>query len=374
MNELSLNQNDSFLQSLGLPRLVQHHPLNHFDFSKAGRRILVIGPMGSGKTEYSARVWRDSLIALKKSPQIGQLCTTGQADRRKVFFVRSSLDSGRFLDYPADALAYRGGYERLGGSTSFMRDSFELEELLAKHPQIGTWIIDEASFYDERLAWVVKRESEVNGRIFIFPTLILNFRREIFNTTARFLIDTASDLFALTAYCEHPDCLNDATHTYRYYLIDGQECPAPYFDPLLIVGGDRIKNNPREPNYCARCEEHHYLPGKEYTFLVLKPLGQEAMRGNCEPLQGELTLLSQSVRDSALANNFIQKFTSSNRHSQEILRSLDLPCLAERALLYLFTEAKLLKASQFSDLAKDLSLDRVYLRARLRDCGSDIDL
>ena len=55
------------LKSLGFPNLRFHNPFNHFDFTRAGRRILVIGPMGSGKTEYSARVWRDSLVAQRKS-------------------------------------------------------------------------------------------------------------------------------------------------------------------------------------------------------------------------------------------------------------------------------------------------------------------
>ncbi|HQO66841.1 MAG TPA: hypothetical protein PLI66_08885, partial [Spirochaetales bacterium] len=49
---------ESFLLSLGFPSIRVHRSFDHFDFSKPGRRILVIGPMGSGKTEYSARVWR----------------------------------------------------------------------------------------------------------------------------------------------------------------------------------------------------------------------------------------------------------------------------------------------------------------------------
>jgi hypothetical protein len=43
----------------------------HFDFVQPGRRILVIGPMGSGKTEFSARVWRDAQVLLKKSAKAG---------------------------------------------------------------------------------------------------------------------------------------------------------------------------------------------------------------------------------------------------------------------------------------------------------------
>jgi thymidine kinase len=39
------------LKNLGFPDLRFHSPFNHFDFRRGGRRILVIGPMGSGKTE-----------------------------------------------------------------------------------------------------------------------------------------------------------------------------------------------------------------------------------------------------------------------------------------------------------------------------------
>ena len=104
----------SFLKSLGFPSVTVHHSFNHFDFTRPSRRILVIGPMGSGKTEFSARVWRDARVALTKSEKIGERTTTGDADRRRVFFIRSLLDAQRFPDYPDDALAYRGGYEQIG--------------------------------------------------------------------------------------------------------------------------------------------------------------------------------------------------------------------------------------------------------------------
>jgi thymidine kinase len=370
MLESNLDPNASvFLQSIGLPRVNLHHPFNHFDFSKEGRRILVIGPMGSGKTEYSSRVWRDSLVARTKSALRGRATTTNGADRRQVFFIRSSLDRGRFPEYPDDALAYRGGYERLGERIAFIRDSFELEAVIRRHPTVGTWIIDEASFYDERLAYVVRRESEENGRTFIFPTLILNFRREIFNATARLILDTCTDVFPLTAYCEHPDCLADAFFTYRHYQVDAEECPALFFDPLIVIGGDRLKDDPREPNYCSRCEEHHYLPGKEYTFLVLKPLGHEAARGNLEPLEGELRLIKDDIQSSALAQNFREKYCRGTEVHEANLRSLKVPCIAEKVLLYLLSETNLVSVEQAGRLVAGLDLDRGYLEKRLADCG-----
>ena len=143
-------QTKSYLKSLGFPDLNIHYSVNHYDFTKGNRRILVIGPMGSGKTEFSARIYRDSQIALKKSKKVSRLTTNGVADRRTVFYIRSKIDEKRFEDYPVDALAYRGGYVRLGKNIASISDSFELEKVLKKHPDAGTWVIDETGFFDKR--------------------------------------------------------------------------------------------------------------------------------------------------------------------------------------------------------------------------------
>ena len=184
----------TFLKSLGFPEVRVHHSFNHFDFSRSARRILVIGSMGSGKTEFSARIWRDSEVARRKTGAAAAQTRTDGADRRIVFFIRSALDATRFPDYPPDALPYRGGYVRCGKNIAAIADSFDLERVMAANPEAGTWVIDEASFYEERLAYVVEAASRARGLTFIFPSLVLNFRREIFNTTARLLLDTATDV------------------------------------------------------------------------------------------------------------------------------------------------------------------------------------
>lgn len=353
-----------FLKSLGFPQVRVHHPFNHFDFVRPSRRILVIGPMGSGKTEYSSRVWRDSRVALEKSDTLAQQTATDGADRRKVHFIRSMLDAGRFPDYPTDALAFRGGYERCGDAIAQISDSFGLERALNEHPEVGTWIVDEASFYDERIAYVVHKHSEQRGLIFVFPTLILNFRRSIFNSTAQLLLELATDVFPLTAYCEHPECLKDSFYTYRYYLVEGEECPALYFDPLIIVGGDRQKDDPKEPNYCTRCDEHHVLPGKEYTFLTLKPLGVEASKGDPEPLVQELALVRDDLEHSALYQSFLEHYGAD---AWLHLNALRVPCIAERALVYLFVEENLISEGTLRSVVERLELDVDYLERRLAD-------
>ena len=368
-------------KSLGFPSVTVHEANSHFDFVAPSRTILVIGPMGSGKTEYAARLWRDAAVARKKGSAISYLTSgggtqkelfepesgIGTADRRNTFFVRNALDRSRFRDYPEDALAYRGGYERCGRCIATISNSFDLEETIKNNPHIGTWIIDEAAFYDERLAYLVKRESEQRGLVFVMPTLLLNFRGEMFNATARLLMETSTDIYPLSAYCEHDECLESAHNTYRYYTVDGVECPALFFDPLIIVGGDREKNDPREPNYCTRCDAHHYLPGKQYTYFVLKPLGERASVGDLEPLEKELRAVKMDPEESELYRSFRANYLDGPKPSIEHMNALKVPLIAERALVYLFAEQNLLSAEQTRLLVDTLDLDREYLAKRLSD-------
>ncbi len=366
-NQGEKSRTDSFLLSLGFPRLKVHHSFDHFDFTLPARRILVIGPMGSGKTEYSARVWRDAKIAIKKGKAVASISTYAGADRRRTHFVRFGIDKERFKDYPEDALAYRGGYELCGSDISQAVDSFELESIIATHPEAGTWIIDEASFYDERIAYLIRNESEARGLVFILPTLILNFRREIFNQAARLLLENSTDIFPLSAYCEHEDCIADSLYTYRYYTVSGTECPALYFDPLIIIGGDKLKDDPKEPNYCTRCDLHHYLPGKEYSFFTLKPLGEAASRGDMKPLLAELSAINGNIEESRLYASLKRLHIDTETPSPEHMNALKVPCIAEKALCYLYAEQNLLSVEQLSLAVNSLGLDREYLSKRLAD-------
>ncbi|MDY4610193.1 MAG: thymidine kinase [Sphaerochaetaceae bacterium] len=357
---------EDFLKSLGFPTIDVHETFSHFDFTSPGRRVLLIGPMGSGKTEFSARVWRDAAIAQRKSDKVRAMTSTGDVDRRKVFFIRSEIDGARFSEYPDDALCYRGGYIRCGDNIARIRDSFGLERVLADNPTVGTFIIDEGSFFDERLAYVVRNHSVERGVMFIFPTLILNFRRDIFNSTARLMLDMATDVIPLTAYCEHPDCMKNAFYTYRYYQVGGRECPALYFDPLIIVGGDTQKSDAFAPNYASRCDEHHYLPGKEYTFFHLKPLGEQAARGDEKPLRTELDALKHDIQRSMLHKNICDRYAG--LPDEEIyFNSLRPANIAEKALIFLFAEQNLVPEEVLIRLVNDLGLDREYMGKVLAD-------
>ncbi len=353
-------ESDDFLKSLGLPFLNVHETFSHFDFTEPGRRVLLIGPMGSGKTEFAARVWRDAAIAQRKSDKIKELTSTGEVDRRKVFFIRSELDGLRFIDYPEDALCYRSGYVRCGENIAKIRDSFGFEQVLKDNPTVGTYIIDEASFFDERLAYVARNYAIEKGCMFVFPTLILNFRREFFNSTARLILDIATDVIPLTAYCEHPDCMADAFYTYRYYNVGGAECPALYFDPLIVVGGDKLKDSALEPNYASRCDKHHYLPGKEYTFFTLKPLGQEAGGGDSKAFYKEIEALHSNIERSELYKSLLQRY-GNDIDGEKYLNSVKPGHIAEKALAYLLCEQNLINDILLQKIVHDLELDVKYL-------------
>jgi thymidine kinase len=366
----SEEQTRYFLKSIGFPDLRIHHAINHYDFTKGNRKILIIGPMGSGKTEFSARIYRDSLIALKKSEKVRSLTMEGGADRRNIFYIRSNIDRKRFEDYPEDALAYRSGYERLGNCVASIDNSFGLEEIMSQHPEVGTWIIDEAGFFDERIAYVIQNFSGLRKGInFIFPMLILNFRKDVFNRTSRLLTEIATDVFPLTAYCEHSDCITDSYYTYRYYTVDGVECPALYFDPLIIVGGDKTFEDPKIPNYSTRCDRHHYLPGKEYTFLTLKPFGELAYGGNLGPLIKELSSMKGAIRRSEIYAQLKKKYPGKDQRSSIMMNALKAGCIAEKALIYLFAEENLLSLDQLRHLANEIKADTEYINDRLMEAG-----
>jgi len=159
----------------------------------------------------------------------------------------------------------------------------------------------------------------------------------------------------------------DSLYTYRYYLVDGMECPALYFDPLIIIGGDRTKSDGREPNYCTRCDEHHYLPGKEYTFFTLKPLGEQAARGNIAPLLAELNALAGNIGESRLYSSLKSRYVDCASPCPVQMNSLVVPCIAERAIAYLYAEQNLLSADQVLYLVEELALDKEYLSRRLSD-------
>jgi thymidine kinase len=56
------------------------------------------------------------------------------------------------------------------------------------------------------------------------------------------------------------------------------------------------------------------------------------------------------------------------------LAALKVPCIAEKALCYLYAEQNLLSAEQLRRIAADLGLDRDYLSKRLADNRRPLEL
>jgi thymidine kinase len=282
-----------------------------------------------------------------------------------VFYVRSKIDDKRFEEYPKNSIAYRSGYVVPGDNIASISDSFGLEKILQDNPAIGTWIIDEAEFFDERLVYVISQFAQLRSLNFIFPMLILNFRKDLFNRTARLLLENSTDVFTLTAYCEHSDCIADSYYTYRYYTVDDIECPALFFDPLIIVGGDKRMEDPKIPNYSTRCDRHHYLPGKEYTFMILKPLGELAYGGNVKPILSELRFLKKDIEGSELYNHLRKKYLEVEEPQSIMMNATRVDCIAEKALIYLFSEENILSSGQMEYLAREIQGDMDYINERL---------
>ncbi len=166
----------------------------------------------------------------------------------------------------------------------------------------------------------------------------------------------------------------DSFYTYRYYLIDGDECPALYFDPLIVIGGDKEGEGSTEPNYCTRCDEHHYLPGKEYTYLILKPLGQKAGEGNTEALRQELYNIKNDIKKSELFALFHKKYVDDMDGDVINMNALNVEYIAEKALMYLFAEQNLITEEQLKIISSSLELNNSYMQNCLRDNGRKVSL
>ena len=96
----------------------------------------------------------------------------------------------------------------------------------------------------------------------------------------------------------------------------------------------------------------------------MKPLGEKAAAGDLAPLARELELLRGRVDRSELALHLVR------RESPPILlAALKVPCLAEKAIVFLYCEQNLLSQLQVLELVRTLGLDRAYLERRVRDNG-----
>ena len=106
-------------------------------------------------------------------------------------------------------------------------------------------------------------------------------------------------------------------------------------------------------------------PGKEYTFMILKPLGEQAYGGNVEPLLKELNLLKNDIESSALNHHFVKKYIKTEVPKPIMINALKVSCISEKALIYLFSEENIISAEQMGYLAGKIGADTTYMNERL---------
>ena len=86
-----------------------------------------------------------------------------------------------------------------------------------------------------------------------------------------------------------------------------------------------------------------------------------------QPLVDELAAIQNDMERSELFNTFKTEYLDSANPSPERMNALRVPCIAERALIFLFAEQNLLSADQMRALVKELHLNKEYLDKRLSD-------
>ena len=86
-----------------------------------------------------------------------------------------------------------------------------------------------------------------------------------------------------------------------------------------------------------------------------------------EPLLGELAAIQHDIERSELYNTFKTEYLDCANPSPERMNALRVPCIAERALIFLFAEQNLLSADQMRRLVRTLHLNKDYLDKRLSD-------
>jgi len=103
-------------------------------------------------------------------------------------------------------------------------------------------------------------------------------------------------------------------------------------------------------------------------------MGEAAARGDLRPLVAELNAVAGLSPDSRLAASLRARYLERDEPQAVQMNALKLPCIAERALVYLFAEQNLLSAEQLRSIVSALGLDREYLSRRLSDNRRPIDL
>lgn len=99
--------------------------------------------------------------------------------------------------------------------------------------------------------------------------------------------------------------------------------------------------------------------------MTLKPLGELAYGGNIKPLLKELKLLKHDIERSQLYHHFTERFIKAENPEPIMMNALKVDCIAEKALIYLFSEENIISAGQMQSLTKEIKADVGYINERL---------
>jgi len=99
--------------------------------------------------------------------------------------------------------------------------------------------------------------------------------------------------------------------------------------------------------------------------MNLKPLGELAYGGNVKPLLKELKLLKQDIERSQLYKHFTERYIKAENPEPIMMNALKVSCIAEKALIYLFSEENNISAGQMQSLAQEIKADIGYINERL---------
>jgi thymidine kinase len=151
------------------------------------------------------------------------------------------------IDVRSNGIKTRFGNLEIECSAVDEKNPAEILSLLKpEHEFVG---IEEAQFFSKEIAPIIN--SLLKKKIYVVVTgLDLDFRGEPFGPMPD-ILSMADEVHKLTAICSYEGCNLSATRTQR--LINGE--PAHYNSPLILIGDTK-------EGYCARCLNHHIVPGK----------------------------------------------------------------------------------------------------------------
>jgi thymidine kinase len=99
--------------------------------------------------------------------------------------------------------------------------------------------------------------------------------------------------------------------------------------------------------------------------MILKHLGELAYAGSVKPLLQELRLLKRDINRSELYGHFEKRFLRSETPQPIMMNALKVECIAEKALIYLFSEENCIGAEQMRHLVQEIGGDSDYINERL---------